>query len=375
MRSLLIGRRAAVALLAAVVAAATAAGCGPQGSTRARLFSVSSFGPFAGYLWRGPVSSVGASWTVPALLSGSPLGDAGTWIGAQGEQSFIQVGTNETRGSLGSARFDDYWAFWSDSARGFHPKRLFTVRAGDEMAATLVLDHGRWNLSISDLTSGQGTRFSTTEDTRGRFSLAQWLQEDITEGLRPRPHLFPYPLLAPLRFRALAVNSAAPKVSLMYSQWMSERHVLLAPSPVRDDAFTLGKGAVSSAGTRYLRIAQRMDAAELTYLTALAGWTPATSRSQIATASVAMAGALTAAQRELATYAWPPRIRPLISEIGDRLRALLALTRAGSANTGSRLGSWKLSLEQAGQALGLAAHATRGALGIPQLGTLAPRAG
>lgn len=59
------------------------------------------FGTFAGYVWHGRVASVQASWTMPRIVSGSPLGFAATWIGAQGPgalRPFIQIGANEQRG-------------------------------------------------------------------------------------------------------------------------------------------------------------------------------------------------------------------------------------------------------------------------------------
>jgi hypothetical protein len=74
-----------------------------------------SFGPFAGYVWRGHVASVQGSWTVPRILRGSPLGHAGTWIGAQApgaRRPFIQIGTNDDHFS---ATDSSYYAFWSDT--------------------------------------------------------------------------------------------------------------------------------------------------------------------------------------------------------------------------------------------------------------------
>lgn len=82
----------------------------------------SGFGPFAGYIWRGRVSSVRANITVPSILPASPLGTAATWIGTQAQGTgkhgpFLQIGVGEQRissaGTGGSA--DSYYAFWSDT--------------------------------------------------------------------------------------------------------------------------------------------------------------------------------------------------------------------------------------------------------------------
>jgi hypothetical protein len=87
------GLVAALALLLTVVLTAI-----PGAATGAQR-SPSSFGKFAGYVWRGHVESVRASWSVPGIRVGS-TGRAGTWIGAQAPGSpgaFIQIGTNEER--------------------------------------------------------------------------------------------------------------------------------------------------------------------------------------------------------------------------------------------------------------------------------------
>src|ERR1700689_3489949 len=69
----------------------------PAGTGRkvADGFVDAPFGAFAGYTWLGTaVESVGASFTVPRIAGGSPLSEAGTWIGVQGQgppARFVQI--------------------------------------------------------------------------------------------------------------------------------------------------------------------------------------------------------------------------------------------------------------------------------------------
>lgn len=55
-----------------------------RGGKIARGFVDAPFGAFAGYAWEGTAKSVGASFTVPRIASGSPLSQAGTWMSVNG---------------------------------------------------------------------------------------------------------------------------------------------------------------------------------------------------------------------------------------------------------------------------------------------------
>src|SRR5581483_11142760 len=121
-RSSLVAVCAAIALIASGCSASGrrgADGAGRGGGAAAAserephapgIHSSFPYGPFAGYLWLGPVYSVRAQWNVPRVLPGSPISRAATWIGAQGDGSpgpFIQVGVTEERSLLA----DSYYAF------------------------------------------------------------------------------------------------------------------------------------------------------------------------------------------------------------------------------------------------------------------------
>ena len=139
-----------VVLVALAVIFVVLLGAAPRGSS-----ANWSFGPFAGYVWRGQVTSVQGSWSVPRVSAGSSLRSAAsTWIGAEapGEPApFIQIGTNEQRVSPAEVleRGPGYYAFWSDTKGAFHPRPFFRVSPGDDIRASLALARKRWTLASS----------------------------------------------------------------------------------------------------------------------------------------------------------------------------------------------------------------------------------
>jgi hypothetical protein len=196
------------------------------------------FGPFAGYLWTGTVSSVEASWRVPRILSDSAPGGAATWIGAQrtdGPGPFIQIGTNENRATVALETSNYYYAFWSDPRVHFAPQSLGRVDPGDYVSASMVLTSGVWKLRLVDHTRHLTYAFSTAQEASGHFGVAEWLEEDPTSTDTNK--VIPYPQLATVRFQQLAVNESPPRVDDLYSQWLSLPGMNLAPSPVMGDEF------------------------------------------------------------------------------------------------------------------------------------------
>jgi peptidase A4-like protein len=217
------------------------------GRAKHRRTTDSPFGAYGGYVWRGRVSSVEGSWTVPRIVEPSRFGLATTWIGSQSRDArgrFIQIGSCELHGySRAHVVENRYWAFWSDSMRNFHPQFLFRVRPGDAISASLAVAHGRSTLAIVDQTSGADVRFSTSGAANASFNEAQWTQEDASTATGEP---FPYPSLTVVRFSGLAVNSAPPDYASLYSTWMSVNGVSLAPTPLVGDAFALKRVIVSA---------------------------------------------------------------------------------------------------------------------------------
>jgi hypothetical protein len=232
------------------------AGCGAQSSHDASL----NFGSFAGYARFGAVHSVGAELTVPRITRRSSPGLAATWIGAQAISAgarapFIQVGLNELRPD---GKPDQYFAFWTDTARSFRPVPLFLVAPGDRLAASLVLADHRWMVAISDLANHRHARFTTTEEGHASFGIATWLQEDPLDVNHRR--LAPYPELSGLQIAGLSENGHAPSAELTNVQWMSRGQQVLAPTVLDHDAFTLQThpARLAAPARRYLTIEQAL---------------------------------------------------------------------------------------------------------------------
>lgn len=328
-----------------------------------------SFGPFAGYVWRGHVTSVQGVWTVPPIQGGSPLGRASSWIGAQAPGApgpFVQVGTNEEReASTAEPAHDVYYAFWSDVAHGFHPQILFSVQAGDHVSARLTLARARWTVAIRDTMSGAAVRFTTSDETHASFNEAVWFLEDITDAATAKP--YPFPRLGTFRFQGLAVNSAAPSYADLYSQWMSVQHGSLGPSPVQADAFTVQKSDLSPAARRYLQIVLPENVAQNSYVPQMLRWTATTPSSQIAPASLTFANALADSVRLLAAAHWAPTIRQLLKIELRALRASLADIEAAQYLPPGDLPLWRSTAVRDLATGGAAAHTTRRALGAPEL--------
>jgi hypothetical protein len=196
---------------------------------------------FAGYVWQGRVKSVSGSWGVPRVLGSSPDVLAGTWIGAQAspvEDPFIQVGTNEGRLPGKTRRAPVYFAFWSDTAKHFHPVSLFPVAPGDAVSAGLTLGPKGWIVTIVDTTSGERARVTTTQETDAVFHQADWTEEDVTDQKTGK--VFRYPRLASITFRRVTVNSIPPSPFSLGIQSMSEPTASITPSDFDHDSFTLG---------------------------------------------------------------------------------------------------------------------------------------
>lgn len=210
------------------------------------------FGPFAGYLWTGTVSSVAASWRVPRVLPGSPPGGAATWIGAQrtdGPGPFVQIGTSENRDTVALDTSNDYTAFWSDPKVHFAPQSLGPVEPGDYVSASMVLAAGVWRLQLVDHTRGSAYVHTTADEASAHFGVAEWLEEDPTSSETNK--VIPYPRLSTVRFQQLAVNDVAPSVADLYAQWLSLPGMNLAPSVVLGDLFAVspaGAGDVAPVG-------------------------------------------------------------------------------------------------------------------------------
>jgi len=349
--------------IAVALAALVAPGSGGTSATW-------QFGPFAGYVWRGSVASVRASWTVPSVIGGSsPSSVAGTWIGATAANgSFIQIGTNERGAPLietGKRDRGRYEAFWSDPKWGFHPLFIFRVNPGDDVSASLSLKHKRWMLAVVDATSGAVAHFSTGDETHASFNEAEWMQEDVKDGATGKP--FPYPSLTTVGFRRLTVNSEIPTYAKLYSTWMSVNGSSLAPTPPQRDSFTLRRGSVSVAGAQYLRIATPEDAATEMFVAKAARWTPKTPYSQVELASSMFVAALRRNTQAFSSDRWPTPVRPLVRSLTADSRVLLEASRPPAILSSAELATWRSRWAHDAEALGNVAHIVKRGLDLPEI--------
>jgi hypothetical protein len=215
-----------------------------------------------GYLWRGDVTSVSASWTVPRLTKDEPRGIAATWIGAESPGRFIQIGVNEGRDAPNTdadLRFlvkglkqPLLYGFWSDTAHDFHPVALPRVRAGDVVSVSLELLDGRWHLEFSDPRASVDVKLSTPDEATGPVEDAEWLQEDVQTTFGAN-RLLPYPKLSPITFTGLKANGVTPVVSqLLYRRRPVRSDKTLVATSIRDDAFTVFPTTLPPARAQYI---------------------------------------------------------------------------------------------------------------------------
>jgi hypothetical protein len=358
-------------VVATIVTGLGAAACqGGSGSAGAR----GSFGHMAGYVWSGHVAGVAASWSVPRM-SGAGEVHASTWIGAQApgltqRSPFIQVGTVEDRASSRPL----YGAFWTDTTRGFHPQILFHVRPGDAMSTALTLTAGRWRVSVVDTTSGQRASFSTTEEGMGEFTLAEWLQEDPSETSGTTT---PYPDLSTVRMSALAINGAAPRYGDVFAQWMSLPGRDLAPTPLRDAAFTITRGVLTAAGRRYLEIARPQNVSARKVDLEVSRWTERTPPGEIERASAAAATSERHYADTLARRRWPAAAQRPIGLLVREVRVEADAFAAAARHAPASLAAWHRRFAGLTPTLLELAHAVRRVLHVPELvsGQLLSRGG
>lgn len=329
-----------------VVSAIVVAGCGANAAPKpAASIARSLFGPFAGYNWSGPVKQVTALVVVPRILSSSPSGFAGTWIGATGavdgktlSAPFFQIGVNELRRSRGGQERSEYYAFWSSTAVGFHPRAIFRVHPGDAVRLTMTLAGGRWIMIASDQANGRSRTVAAPSGGKA-FVLASWLQEDVAENNTGAQES--YPVLGGVRFSEVAVNSSVPLARSMHATWMSTNRGTFGPTPVASRSFEVKAVHPSAAAVHYKEIAYDIDYAQVAYVHDLVSWTDHTRPREINAASTRFAHALQVNAKRFRDYKWPDEVQPLIGPFvaameKDRSRVLALATASPSELTRGR---------------------------------------
>jgi len=183
-----------------------------------------------------PVTSVSAEWTVPATATNSSAGDASTWIGVQAQSgAFSQVGTVENRYTDNGN--DQYYAFWSDTAKGFRPLFLLGVKPGDSVKATMTLEPGGWSLALDDTTSGKSRTIQTKYGAQDDFNSCEWFQENPVYGQFDHTN---YPALSTVTFRDMALNHSRPTFNFQEAQTLSTYNdTFFVPTHVKRNQFSL----------------------------------------------------------------------------------------------------------------------------------------
>lgn len=277
---------------------------------------------FGGYNWDGTVTSIGAQWNVPTILPSSAPGYASTWIGAQtpvNDRGFIQLGTLEQdggaeqpRSAASSPHAPQYFAFWSDTQRGFHPVILGTVAPDSLISAAMVKSPSGWKLTLTDNLRRLATGLLVRDSPSDPYNQAEWLQEDPVMTVSVG-HDLPYPALSPVAFIDLAVNGHHPRLSFDDAQALSSSNgIFMVPSRFTHDSFTMAPAA--GAAKQYLRDALSLDNANIPFAAALRSWhteSAATKRAAVQ----AFVAAISANRSALAGQAWPPSARPLIGQV------------------------------------------------------------
>ena len=159
---------------------------------------------WSGYAEPGSFTSIGGSWTVPAVAATPGATTyASTWIGIDGfaNRDLIQTGT-ESDLIGGVLHYDAWWEILPAAER---PIKQFTVQPGDHMTASIVhTTAARWTITLTDTTSGSS--FSLTRRYRGPGASAEWIQERPQIG-RSLATLSPYGSTV---FTGLSADAATP---------------------------------------------------------------------------------------------------------------------------------------------------------------------
>jgi Peptidase A4 family len=298
-----------------------------------RPAAVSLFGPFAGYVWHGPVRQVSAVIVVPRIRDQSPPGTAGTWIGAEApapgstalSSPFFQVGVNEMRiqGSFARkygriADGDYYYAFWSSAKLGFHPRSLFQVTPGDPVRLSMTLVEGRWRIVAKDEKSGKARSFTVPAGGGTYFNQAIWQQEDVSGSSYAQ---LPYPDLSDPKFTNLEVNAAKPRARALHVSWMSADVRTFGPSPARADSFVVQPVRLSAASLHYQQTIRAEDDPAIAFDHDLEIWTRETHPRTIRTVSAGFARLLQHQVADFRSYGWPRNIRKLTTQLAVAIQS------------------------------------------------------
>jgi hypothetical protein len=291
---------------------------------------------FGGYSWKGDVREISATWLVPKISVHSHEGYAGTWIGVEGPNNlFIQIGTLEERQYNGHDRYE---AFWSDTPFQFHAQNLGPTRAGQHISASLTQTARGWTLTLSNASKSLEVNKKISYGANKEFTVGKWIQED------PAPSSLaavdsPYPLLTPVRFRELQVNSHTPKLGLSNGEvLMPFNAAIQVPTIPRRDSFTFTKP--KDAALQYLKDASGLDAAVSVFDVQFTEWRSSTRQLKSSVVKY-YSSAFIKLATTLDSQTWPQKSQQPVAKLATTARKLSAeLLRWSRSNFATTSLTW-----------------------------------
>ncbi len=198
---------------------------------------------WSGYGESGSFTSIGGSWTVPAVTTTAGATEfSSTWIGIDGlaDRYLIQTGTESD--VIGGVAHYDVWTEVLPQAERIVPSMV--IRPGDRMTADIGQVSGRtWTITVTDTTTGAS--YSLTRRYKGPGTSAEWIEERPQVG-RSLATLAPY---GSTTFTGMTADGANPHlagadaISMIASPGSP---VISVPSPLSTTgtAFTVAYGSV-----------------------------------------------------------------------------------------------------------------------------------
>lgn len=206
-----------------------------------------AFSPnWSGYVvGNGPFTSVTGTFSVPHLVSGTPIGDAlSEWVGidGSGNSSLIQAGIHESVDPNNLNLFDiqAWWEILPEFPTDV-PIANVVVAASDEVTVTIgQISGSEWGITLTDDTNGES--FTTDQTYTGPGASAEWILEapEASGTVTPLPPYSPAVTFNDLRF----VGTQATLTDVVMLQAGVQ---VSTPSPLTSDGFNVAYGAVAPA--------------------------------------------------------------------------------------------------------------------------------
>ena len=268
-----------------------------------------SIAGFAGYGLNGPVDQIAADITVPSISSipvNSSFGTASTWVGAQNAEGlFVQLGITETEDRTARSNAQQYDGFWSDTSRHFHPVRIASVKAGDEISVGMQLESAGWVLHFEDVSTGSSYTVQTDYAAGQKLDFSEWFQEDPVSSADPLRNL-PYASMPEVTFSRLELDGRSPDLQHDDAEAMDVADgPLLVPTSFRSDGFVVVPA--SGYARQYLSDVAGNNLALQMFGIAVYEQRPDSGGSKVVSSAAVFARALDAFEDAMAGQTWPGR--------------------------------------------------------------------